>query len=152
MTALPSSLASEAPRRIELPREAFFHGDAPGEPCPAAIDLTGLNRILVYGPFLPLPAGAWRAEVRLALCEHGARRPMRLDFASGQAITAAAVTVGEAGEQRVIVTHEVIAGAPIELRLWLLRPTFHGELRFLGATLERVDSYPMNMPANDASA
>jgi len=151
MTALSSSPASETPRRIELPREAFFHGDAPGEPCPAAIDLTGLNRILVYGPFLPLPAGPWRAEVRLELCEYGARRPLRLDFASGEAITAAAVA-GQPGLQRVCVTHEVTAGAPIELRLWLLRPTFHGELRFLGATLERVDTYPMNLPANDVSA
>src|SRR5712664_2868998 len=61
-------------------RERFFDGDAPSEACAERKDLTGLNRILVFGPFVTLPAGRWRARIEFELCQDGAKRAFRIDF------------------------------------------------------------------------
>ena len=130
------SAADAVPGLIALPRERFFNGDAPGEPCPEVLDLTGLGRILVYGPFLTIPPGRWTATIRLEVCEDAARRPFRIDFATGASVSQASFRPSGAGPLSASVDHQVTAASLAELRLWVLKPTFHGELRFLGATME----------------
>jgi hypothetical protein len=123
---------------LTLARERFFHGDAPGQPCPETLDLTGLGRILFYGPYEPVTPGLWTAALRLEVCADGATRPFQFDVVTGAHVTETRFRPERPGVFQVQARHAVDAAAPLELRLWVMKPTFHGELRLLGATLERV--------------
>ncbi|HEX3920395.1 MAG TPA: hypothetical protein VHW60_23890 [Caulobacteraceae bacterium] len=129
-----------APSPLPLARERFFHGDAPGQPCPETLDLTGLGRILVYGPYEPVTPGLWTATLRLEVCADGATRPFQFDVVTGADVTETRFRPGRPGAFQVQARHAVDADGLMELRLWVMKPTFHGELRLLGATLERGDS------------
>ncbi len=72
---------------IALPREAFLDGDAPGEALPAVIEVAGRARIVAYGPYLPVPAGAWRATAWLGFSLDIGRLPFILEVDSGIAVS-----------------------------------------------------------------
>lgn len=72
---------------IALPREAFLDGDAPGESLPAVIEVAGRARIVAYGPYLPVPAGAWRATAWLGFSLDIGRLPFILEVDSGIAVS-----------------------------------------------------------------
>ena len=120
-------------------RERFFDGDAPSQACAERKDLTGLNRILVFGPFVTLPAGRWRAQIEFELCQDGATRPFRIDFGSQDEFSQTPFRALGPGHQSAVVECALTRSAAVEVRLWLLRPTFHGELRFIGATVEELE-------------
>ena len=125
-------------------RPLFFSGDAPGQPCPEAIDLTGRARILAYGPYLALPPGRWRLTARLEMVDaDAARQPYRLEF-GGQAAQGATDfrPVGGAGLYDVAVDAVLADVESVELRVWLVRSAFHGTVRFIGASLEWLTDAP----------
>ena len=48
---------------ITWPSGVFLSGDRPNERAPVVAEMTGAARIIYYGPYLYLPAGAWAAEI-----------------------------------------------------------------------------------------
>jgi hypothetical protein len=72
---------------IAWPREAFFDGDAPGEQLPAIIEVAGRARIVAYGPYLPVPAGQWRARACLGFSPDIGRLPFILEIDSGAGVS-----------------------------------------------------------------
>jgi len=68
---------------VAWPREAFLYGDAPGEMLPATIEVAGRARIIAYGPYLPLPAGTWRATAFLGFSPDIGKMPFILEADSG---------------------------------------------------------------------
>ncbi|MFZ5784773.1 MAG: hypothetical protein ACOY4R_31645 [Pseudomonadota bacterium] len=64
-------------------RDAFLDGDAPGEVLPELIEVAGRARIVAYGPYLPLPAGAWKATAWLGFSPDIGRLPFILEVDSG---------------------------------------------------------------------
>lgn len=63
----PLWAAARSGRRpiVSWQREAFLHGDDPGKQLPALVEVAGRERILAYGPYLPLPSGSWTATAYL---------------------------------------------------------------------------------------
>jgi len=124
-------------------RGLFRWGDCREETCPPVIDVTGLPRCIVFGPYVSLPAGAWRADVEFELCEQAARRSYFLDFGSDQGFSQVAVGPLQAGRNVVSVEHHFEAAAAAWVRVVVARAAFHGEMRFHGATITCLDPAPV---------
>ncbi len=123
---------------VEWSREVLTVDEPGVMPCPETIDITGRERLLVFGPMQILPAGAWRLEVRLHLSEAAARNPYVLQFILGLNLKEVRFQPHGAGEYRVSLDNQFDKDAHAALRLWLARAAFHGELRFLGASVQRL--------------
>lgn len=132
-------LAVEAAVPAYWPRELFCHVDR-HHPCPAVIDLTGLARIIVFGPFIVLPPGRWRAAVEFELCAEAATRSFLVEFGPYDRRRAITYQPAAAGLQVASADCDLVRPWEVEIRLAVTRPTFHGELRFHGATIEPLAS------------
>ncbi len=119
-------------------RTLFRSFDTADRQCPAVIDVTGRPRHLVYGPYASLGAGIWRARVWLDLCPDAAMRPLTVEFGAAHDHAGVALPIGRSGRLEVALTHAVDGQSPVEVRLWLAKAAFHGEVRFLGAAVSRL--------------
>lgn len=119
-------------------REMFLSVDVPDGKCPPIIDATGRARVLMYGPYAMLAPGAWRAVAHLELCPDAAQRRLAIQFGVGQAYTTVDVPGGPLGLRKIQIDHVCREPGHAELRLVLKRAAFHGRVRFLGASIERV--------------
>jgi hypothetical protein len=117
-------------------RMLFEDGGRPSEPCPAHIDVTGKARILAFGPFISLTPGDWRATLELELSPDAARRSYLAEFRSGESLSRLRFGPLSPGANAVSITHRFEVAAPAEIRLWVARAAFHGELAFKGAAIE----------------
>ena len=117
------------------PRELFFHGDR-DHPCPETIDLTGLARIVVFGPFIVLPPGHWRAAVEFELCADAATRSFLVEFGPFDRRRAITYRPVAGGRQVAWLDCDLVRPWEVEIRLAVTRPVFHGELRFRGASVQ----------------
>lgn len=81
-----AAAAGRAPS-VAWPRESFLDGDVPGETLPALIEVAGRARIVAYGPYLPLPAGAWHARAWLGFSPDIGRLPFILEVDSGAGVS-----------------------------------------------------------------
>jgi hypothetical protein len=119
-------------------REEFYSREGGGERCPEVIDLTGGQRDLIFGPYIELPAGHWRAAALLDRCPDAARCRLALEFGVYPTYTRVLVPVGESGPVRVELDHVFETAGPAEVRVMLMRAAFHGELRFGGARVQLI--------------
>ena len=121
--------------RLTVGREIFQHGDLPDEACPSLIDICGRSRILVFGPYISLWPGIWRADVTFALCADAAMYPYLIEFGSPAGMDQLLVRAKGAGTYSVDLTHRISEPARVEIRMSVLKPAFHGHLAFGGADL-----------------
>lgn len=120
-------------------------------PCPEIIDLTGRARHLFCGPWANLTPGLWRATLRIGLCQDAARRLLAVEFGVAErGWTLNDVPVGAPGVREVEIEHEFLPGETALLRVLLKASAFHGELRFISASAERVGDPPFRAETNDA--
>lgn len=118
-------------------READFWGHErflsdSAQPCPPVIDLTGPPRFVVFGPYVALPPGRWRAEMSFELCPEAARRRLAAQFGAEPDYATVAVAGGVPGRHTMVIDHTFVAGDRAQARLWLQGAAFHGEVGFLG--------------------
>lgn len=126
-------------KTIRWDRKLFSSGPVMGEPCPDVIDITGRHRILVFGPMLVLPAGRWRLTARFSLSAEAADNPFILQFIHGDSLVEQAFRPAGPGEYELSLDNGFELDAVAALRLWVARAAFHGELRFHGASVERLE-------------
>lgn len=107
------------------------------ETCPAVMDVTGPARCLVFGPYLPLEPGLWRATAIFELCPEAARRRLIVEFGAIPSFTTKTVP-RQPGPHRIEMEFEVRPDDLVEVRLLMTLAGFDGELRFSGALLERL--------------
>ena len=124
---------------IRWDRSVFHNAETPDRSCPELIDLTGLARHVVFGPFVTLEAGLWRATVDLELCPDAARRHLVVEFGGSGDFSGVELPPRVAGRKSVSIDHRFHEGTQAEVRVLLAKAAFHGDLRFLGATLERLN-------------
>lgn len=95
----PSCLYGLTGQRVPItwPRACLMWGDRPGHPVPRIIDLTGPARILTYGPYVPLPPGAWRMNVTLAISRTACGTPLSLKLQGRSALGRFAFTADQPG-------------------------------------------------------
>ena len=120
-------------------RGLFHWGDRPQETCPPSMDVTGLPRTLAFGPYVTLTPGLWRADVVFDVCEHAARRSYRIDFGSDDGFSHENVGPVKAGRNLISVSHRFDAAVPAWVRVVVARAAFHGDMRFVGATITALD-------------
>ncbi|HEY2051890.1 MAG TPA: hypothetical protein VGH03_21330 [Caulobacteraceae bacterium] len=131
----PHTVSVEA---LHWERYVFHCPDTADGACPEVIDITGRPRHLFKGPNVELAPGRWRATVGLELCADAARRAFALDFGTFTHWASADLPAGVKGAVEVVLEHDVNPGDLVEIRLWLHKAAFHGEIRLKGVLLERL--------------
>lgn len=109
------------------------------------LDITGRPRILVYGPYLALPPGRWRARVRFLVDATAANKEFRLDWGAPHDFVSLPVTPPHAGVFEMDLERDWPTVDLGEVRLWLMEGAFDGVLHFLGAEVTYVG--PVARPA-----
>jgi len=86
---LAMSLGGDA-TPIVWPIESFLSGDRPDTPASLVAELTGGARILYYGPYFNLPAGAWTARMTVGFSEGAKATPVTVEAYGGARLLALA--------------------------------------------------------------
>lgn len=102
------------------------------------LDITGRPRILVYGPYLALPSGVWRATIRFAVDDQAAKRELRVDWGTPADFQSTAVSPKTAGVYEVVMEQSWPDTAMAEIRVLMMEGAFDGRLDFLGATVTYI--------------
>lgn len=121
-------------------RDRLFCGRDPTRPPAEIIDVTGRARLLAVTPFITLSPGLWRAEVGVQACGDAAKRAYLVEFGVQDDYAVRPGGPIEAGRSLIPVTRRLDREGPAQIRLWLSRAAFHGELRILGAGVRRVEA------------
>jgi hypothetical protein len=126
-------------RPVVWPRACLFWGDRPGEPAPRVIDLTGPSRVLVYGPYLRLPAGRWSARAVLAFSPQCAGTPFTVELHGSARFGHCRFVVAQAGVFAVTFPVTVpSAREALEMRLVSQRGAIEGILGLEGIAFTPV--------------
>lgn len=121
-----------------LAREEFRSIDSDPDPCPEVVDVTGRPRCLVFGPHLELEPGTWRATALFELCQDAARRRISVQFGSYPDFSVEEAPLTRAGLHQIELDYTFLPHHFAEVRLVLVRAGFHGNVRFHGAFLRRL--------------
>lgn len=102
-------------------------------------DLTGRPRVLMFGPYIVIPAGRWRATVRFGFSAPTAKHLYRADWGSQEVYTSYEFRPGREGLFQLVIEHEWYEPLPSEFRLLLLEGAFEGNVTFFGADIAQID-------------
>ena len=137
----PLFVATKIGKTIELvwPREVFLDADAPGQALPATIEVAGRARILVYGPYLPLPTGAWHATVYLGFSLDIGKLPFIIEADTGQNINRGFFEVERGGFFSLeLEFHVTDSMHPVEFRLISQDSALEGQLSLIEIALKNL--------------
>ncbi|PRA21253.1 MULTISPECIES: hypothetical protein [unclassified Brevundimonas] len=101
-------------------------------------DLTGRPRILIFGPYIVMPAGRWKAVVRLGFSAPTAKHRYRADWGEQEVYTSYEFHPGRDGLFQLEMEYEWDKPSASEFRLLLLEGAFDGEVTFFGAQITRI--------------
>ena len=102
------------------------------------VDITGRPRLVVFGPYIFLTPGVWRATIRLGFDQDAAPKRYEIHWGSGDSYAAHEFSPGRAGLFEIALEHEWPRHEASEARLFLHEGAFHGQVHFHGATIERI--------------
>ena len=129
------------PLALAWPRECFLHGDAPNTMLPATVEVAGRGRILAYGPYLPLPAGNWRAKTFLGFSPDIGELPFILEVDSGSRMFRGFFEVDRSGIFTLDLDFQITEPLnPVEMRLISQDSALDGQLSLISVSLEQVRS------------
>lgn len=131
--------AGKPPLVLTWPRESFLDGDAPGQILPAIVEVAGRARILAYGPYLPLPAGSWRATAFLGFTPDIGKLPFILEADTGGSVDRGFFEVVNGGIFSLELDFHVDDPLHlVELRLISQDSSLEGQLSLIAVDLERL--------------
>jgi len=108
------------------------------------VDLTGRPRIVVYGPFINLPPGAWSTDVVLGFSAEAAGLSFLVEVFAGAQLAQTRITV--VGEQvietRLSFTIDDSVDQAVQIRIWSERSAFDGRLALGYVAINRQASIP----------
>lgn len=105
-----------------------------------AVDLTGRNRLLQYGPNFKLAPATWRATVRFAFKTLHGSAEFRFNWGQAEKSATQSHTLKADGIYEISLTREWPEASAAEIQIWLARPAFDGSLEILDCTIEPVVS------------
>ena len=115
--------------KLIWPRELFGISDAPTEAATRDIDIAGRARCLVFGPYMQLFAGSWKARVVLGFSAQTVGTRFMIDVATDAPIGHTTITPDAAGVYEVIVDFAISeSDRPIEVRVFNEKPSFEGHI------------------------
>lgn len=102
------------------------------------IDLTGRMRPLVFGPYISLPIGRWRAEVRFAVDPERGHAPLLFEWGTGDDYCRIMTDVEHRGVYGILLDRIWAEHGAAQLRIWTAHPVFEGLLHFQNCRVTRV--------------
>ena len=126
---------------LTWPRASFRLGTSPQEAAPERVELVGPARSVVFGPYLPLPAGWWEAELRLYFSEEACRRTFTVDMIAEELIGTMRLKPAAAGTFLArILFHNPRGDSPLALRIVLENGAIEGRIGLESVTLRHARS------------
>lgn len=104
------------------------------------LDVTGRPRTLLYGPYLALPAGHWKATMRFGIDADAASHELRFDWGHATDFVSQNVTPDAPGIYEIEIDHAVDALGLWQFRILLMEGAFEGRLTFQGGSVERLEA------------
>jgi hypothetical protein len=117
---------------ITWPRELFIvNGDA-GKGLTDALDVGGGLRILIFGPYIHLPAGSWTARAVLGFSSEAAGHTFLVDAYSGGQLGSTSFQPERAGVYTVDINFSLDepSGQGVEIRVWVWSDYARGQMAF----------------------
>lgn len=108
-----------------------------GEPH-GVLDVTGRPRTLIYGPYLALPPGLWKAVMRFAVDDDAAGHELRFDWGIGADFISQSEVPSSGGIYEVEMQHHVAEVGAWQFRILLMEGAFEGRLTFQGGHVTRL--------------
>lgn len=105
----------------------------------SSFDLTGRPRIVIYGPYLVMPAGRWKAVFTLSFDDYASRYLFRTDWGGVQDYASQEFRPGRAGVFELEMIYDWAERGACEFRLLVLEGVFHGRVSVSDLTVSRVD-------------
>lgn len=105
---------------------------------PALLDLTGPPRALVYGPYVTLPPGNWRAQILFMVDECGCQRRFRVEWGGLSAFASHTFIPGKPGIFRAELEHSWSGDTVAEARIILTESAIEGMLELVGVTVSAL--------------
>jgi hypothetical protein len=108
-----------------------------GQPVPAIIEVAGRARILVYGPYLPLPTGPWFVTAYLGFSPDIGHMPFILEVESGGAMARGFFEVDRGGIFSLGLDFQVVKPLhPVEIRIISQDSAIEGQMALIELHLE----------------
>lgn len=120
-----------------------------GQTIPGVMDLTGRPRIVVYGPYITLPRGLWRAKFRFSLDKAAATRRLRFDWGTQHDYAEHYLTLRAPGVYELQMDYYWAEAAEAEARILVMEGVFEGAMDFLGVDVELIS---LDKPATTSIA
>ncbi len=117
---------------------AYAPGHAPVSGQPTWIDLTGRMRSFVYGPYIRLPAGRWRIDVRFSVDPERAHVPLLFEWGGDADFCRIMTEVRHPGTYSVSLDRIWPTAETAQLRIWNAHPVFQGRMVFVHSRVVRV--------------
>lgn len=117
---------------IIWPRELFIVNGDSGQGLADTIDVRGGLRILIFGPYIHLPAGSWTARVVLGFSPEAAGHTFLVDAFSGRQLGSTSFQPERAGVYTVDINFSLDepSGHGVEIRVWVWSEYARGRLAF----------------------
>lgn len=117
---------------IIWPRELFIVNGDSGKGLTDALDVSGGIRILIFGPYIHLPAGSWTARVLLGFSPEAAGHTFLVDAYSGGQLGSTSFQPERAGVYTVDINFSLgePSGQGVEIRVWVWSDYARGQVAF----------------------
>lgn len=128
------------------PQWFAYAAETPGLEAPLWVDMTGRMRPLVYGPYIQLPAGRWRVDVRLSVDPERAHAPLLFEWGSGVNFCRVMAEIRRRGTYELQLDRVWLEPEVAQLRIWNAHPVFEGQVRFEGCCVTSVAADDQSQP------
>ena len=117
---------------ITWPRELFIVNGDTGKGLTDVLDVRGGMRILIFGPYIHLPAGSWTARVFLGFSPEAAGYTFLVDAYSGGQLGSTSFQPERSGVYTVDINFSVAepSGQGLEIRVWVWSDLARGQVAF----------------------
>lgn len=122
------------PELFSYDRRRPAHSLAPG-----SLDVTGAPRILVFGPYVSLPAGLWRITLDFTVDEAAAGLRYHVEWGDQTGFSLHPFQPSAAGRYELQIEHRWQIRGAAEIRLVLEQGAIDGTLTFEGLQIERIE-------------
>ncbi|WP_377295141.1 hypothetical protein [Rhizobium sp. SG2393] len=118
------------PASIDIPTEMLIRAEPPHPHLEGTIELLGPSRILTFGPYMHLPIGRWRAELRFNVRDNYSGNEFAMDIYSGDSVLAFAKTrMPREGTFQAELEFDIASSqAPFEVRTFVYVGAIEGTL------------------------
>lgn len=123
------AFAGKGFNKLIWPRDLFNIADSPTEAAMRDIDIAGRARCLVFGPYMQVFAGNWKARMVLGFSTETVGMPFIVDVGTSVRIAHTTITPDAAGVYEVNLEFTIEdPDHPVEIRVWSERPAFEGHI------------------------